>query len=545
MAESCTPEAVLGVEWQATCRNYVSRKFASDPCPLGHHDEVTWPIAERSGNLSRGPGAPDHEWTLIDDMRRCAGWLLWSRRMASPLGMVAVKELAPTLECLGLSESQVSRVEHGKVRVPLSTIRNYERLLDLPYGELQAPLLALARCVDDDCGRSWFLPADSPDEQSAWIVDEIFEAAEDGTAINGAQWLRWAHAVAAGNCASVPSRLLHRWTRRLLSEMMRGVANGYYARLEAASTLAAQDLTAPIVLRVVQELTSVPGVSGSYDAWSIVGDIRNPGIFDQLIGPLTTAPESTFRAFCAALAQPIFDKRLTFDQLTRIAAACQRRLASSSRRTAEAIDSMATCMPASLGGPLLAEIERVRPRTRMAKLHEDRDVAAEVDVCLRFATQATWPTQPDGQLAALLRVVLLGEHSGQRMHTGSLLWVSPYASALTEAAATIAQSADFGPAAQAAAIHLLSRTATAANAELLRSMLRESRRADLRNACLMALAHTRSLDSKDLRPYLRDEDLHWTAIYAAGITGHPQLTLPEAQSPDARWWRSVGPGCWD
>ncbi len=511
-----------------------------------HHDDVTWPITGRSGNLSHGPGRPDHEWSVIDDMRRCAGWLLWSRRMASPLGMVPVKELAPTLESLGLSESQVSRVEHGKVAVSLSTIRGYERLLELPYGELQAPLLALARCVEDDTVRDWFQPSVSADEKSAWIVDEIFEAEEDGAPITGAQWLRLAHAVAAGRCASVPNRLLHRWTRRLFSEMMRGVSGGYFPRFEAASTLAAQDLTASMVLRVVQELTSVPGVSGSFDAWSVVGDIRNLSLFDQLIGPLTTVPESTFRAFCAALSQPIFDKRLTHEQLTLVAAACRQRLAASSRRTVETINGMATCMPSSLGGPLLQDIDRLQPRTRTAGRHENRDVNAEIEVYLRFATAAAWPSHPDDQLAELLRVLLLGEHYGQRVHTASLLWVSPYASALTQAALTIAQSADFGPAARAAAVYLVSRTATPADSGLLRATLDGSSRSDVRNACLVALAHTRGLCAgDDLRPYLRDDDLRWTAIYAAGITHHPQLTAPEAESPDARWWLSVGPGFWE
>jgi len=479
-------------------------------------------------------------------MRRCAGWLLWAQRMSSPLGLVPVKELAPMLESLGLSETRVSRIEHGRVDVPLTALHGYERLLELPYGRLQAPLLALARNVDDDHGRRWFAESASPDERSGAIVDEIFDADEDGGPINGPQWLRLAHAVHTGACDAVPTRLLRRWTRRLLSEMMRGVNHGYFSRLEAASTLAAHDRTAPMVLKAVRELTGVPGVSGAYDAWSVVGDIRNPGLLDQLIAPLETLPESTFRAFCSALTQPLFDARLTLEQMTRIRTACDARLSTATRRTVEVIDRMVSCMPRSLSDPIRDEIKQLRPRIRLANSHEDRDLDAELAVYLRFATEAAWPGRPDGQLEALLRVVLLGEHFGQRVHTSSLIWVSPYATALTEAAASIACSTDFTGAAHDAAVYLLTRMATGDNEDLLREVLARTQRTDVRLACLIGLAHTRALRSEDdLLPYLGDDETRWTAIYVAGITGHPQLASPEADSPDAEWWRDIGPGCWD
>ena len=479
-------------------------------------------------------------------MRRCAGWLLWSRRMSSDLGLMPVKDLAPELERLGLSESQVSRVEHGKVDIPLRTIHSYERLLELPYGELQAPLLALARNVDDDRARGWFQPSASPDGQSGAIVDEIFDAEEDGASVTGSQWLRLAHAVHEGACEAVPTRLLSRWTGRLVGELMRGVNHGYFTRIEAASTLAAHDRTAPMILRAVRELTAVPGVSGAYDAWSVVGDIRNPRLLDQLIAPLENVPESTFRALCSALTQPILDERLTVDQLGRIIAACTARLPTAGRQSVRTIERMAGGMPSSLSGPIRNEIDRVRRRDRLGDSPVERDLDAEIEVYLRFATEAAWPGRPDGQLEALLRVVLLGEHFGQRVHTCSLLWVSPYAAALAEAAVFIASSEDFGSAAHEAALYVLSRTATADNEELLRSVLADSTRRDLRSACLITLGHTSALRAEDdLRPYLRDDELRWTAIYVAGITHHPQLSLPEAESPDARWWQSVGAGCWE
>lgn len=465
--------------------------------------------------------------------------------MASPLGGVAVKELSGSLRPLGLSESQVSRVEHGNVGVPLCTVRGYERLLDLPYGELQAPLLALARVVNDPQSRRW-LESLVSDTTPRHIVDEIFDAEEDGLPISGSQWLRFAHAVAAGRCEALPSRMLFRWVRRLISEMMRGVNGGYFSRIEAASTLAAHHSTAAPLLRAVRELTSVPGVSGAYDAWSVVGDIRKPQLLEQLIEPLGKVQESTFRAFCSALTQPLLDERLTEEQTARIAAACAARLETASRHTTEAIDRLAVFMPAGLGGPLLKSIDSSRPRTRVGGFHDDRDVDAEVAVYMRHATESAWPGRPDGQLEALLRVMLVGANYGQRIHIGSTLWVSPYAAALAEAALTIIGSDDFGVAQQDAALFVLSRTAAAPNRDSLWAVLRDSERADVRNACLLALAHTHGIDhGEDITPYLHDPETRWTTIYAAGITGHPQLGSAEADSPDAQWWLSVGPGFWD
>lgn len=58
-------------------------------------------------------------------------------------------------------------------------------------------------------------------------------------------------------------------------------------------------------------------------------------------------------------------------------------------------------------------------------------------------------------------------------------------------------------------------------------MLQETPRADLRNACLMTLAHIRAIGLQDdLLPYLCVDESRWTAIYVAGITHHPQLSTP-------------------
>ncbi|NNG38800.1 hypothetical protein HJ588_05865 [Flexivirga sp. ID2601S] len=111
------------------------------------------------------------------------------------------------------------------------------------------------------------------------------------------------------------------------------------------------------------------------------------------------------------------------------------------------------------------------------------------------------------------------------------------------AAITVAAGSDVEPQTRINAHYLIERLAGAGEEAVLKRELREPHRVDLRRVCLIALAHAGLVRPEDdLRGLLAVPELRDTVVYALGISGHPQLSLPEADGDDARWWRANGGG---
>ena len=117
------------------------------------------------------------------------GWLLANARQHS--GVQGVRTAAGFARAGPFEEvhrSAVVRWEHGQVPVTHETVRRYETVLELPYGQLLAAVEYLAR-LDDRGGRIPFLrtPWRTADHETA---QRLFDQALDGEPLTGRDWDR-------------------------------------------------------------------------------------------------------------------------------------------------------------------------------------------------------------------------------------------------------------------------------------------------------------------------------------------------------------------
>jgi hypothetical protein len=344
----------------------------------------------------------------------------------------------------------------------------------------------------------------------------------------------------------LPDALVAQWIRLLLDETMRAVNGAYYPRIEALSTIAECDRYAMHLLVATRELTAAKGVSGAPDAWSVVGDIRNPEVIDTLIAELPSVPDHRLIDYAPTLMMPAYRSSFSTAQAQAIATELERRLKHWSLASYEPIAILAAELPTSIGEPILRRIDNVHPLSRLTGRRANRDATGEIATYTNAAMATTWPSHPHGSvLPELLRLALSSEHTGFRHHATTLIYSSPFAAAICDAAADLC-TPDERPLTRQLATYLVSRLATPDNDERLRLLLKHGTSRGMVTNTLMAMAHAGILtDQDDLQPFLTKRDYHAVGVYAAGITHHPDLYSKAADGDDAVWWREKRGGIWE
>lgn len=490
-------------------------------------------------------------WQTLADMNAVTGWLLWSHRMASRFGGMTGKAFAAAARERGvsLSETEVSRTENGESDIAITAIGKYERMLEMPPGTLSAPLRSAARLAPHAPGSDRLAVLRSvPKTQEArrQIVDDFYVRYVDGDHFTAGDWLMLVDAITYRDNSLLPDALVAQWIRILLDETMRSVNSAYYPRVEALSTIAECDRYAMHLLVATRELTAVRGVSGAPDAWSVVGDIRNPEVIDTLIAELPSVPDHRLMDYAPTLSMPAYRNSFSTEQAQAIATELERRLATWSLGSYEPIAVLAAELPSSIGEPILRRIDNVHPLSRLTGHRADRDATREITTYTRAAMATTWPSHPHGSvLPELLRLALTSEHAGFRHHATTLIYCSPFAASICDAAADLC-TPDERPLTRQLATYLVSRLATPDNDERLRLLLKQGLSRGLVNNTLTAMAHAGILtDQDDLQPFLAHRDYHYIGVYAAGITHHPDLYSKAADGDAAAWWREKRGGIWE
>ncbi len=509
-----------------------------------------WEVAKRRGHVGLGPSV-SAPWDTFADMNAVTGWLLWSHRMASRFGGMTGRAFAAAARERGipLSETEVSRTENGESDIAITAVGKYERMLELPPGMLSAPLRSAARLAPHAPGSDRLAALRSvPKTQEARrkVVDEFYVRYVDGEHFTAGDWLMLIDAITYRDNSLLPDALVAQWIRLLLDETMRAVNGAYYPRIEALSTVAECDRYAMHLLVATRELTAVKGASGTPDAWSVVGDIRSPEVIDTLIAELPSIPDQRLMDFTLALAMPTYRSSFTPAQAQAIATDLDRRLAAWSLGSYEPIAALAAELPPAIAGPILRRIDNVHPMSRLTGHRADRDTAREITHYTRAAMATTWPDHPHGSvLPELLRLALSSEHAGFRHHATTLIYCSPFAAAICDAAADLC-TLDERPVTRQLATYLVSRLATPDNDERLRLLLKHGISRGMVNNTLTAMAHAGILtDQDDLQPFLADRDFHYIGVYAAGIAHHPDLYSEAADGDAAAWWREKRGGVWE
>lgn len=510
---------------------------------------MVWEVAKRRGHVGLGP-VVSGPWHGLDDLNAVAGWLLWSHRMSSEFGGMTGRAFAAAARERGvsLSETEVSRAESGEGDIAITAVTKYEQVLGMPVGTLSAPLRSAARLAPGAPGAEKLAALRSVPKSldvRQEIVNDAYVRWSGGQQLAAGDWLRLVDAITFDRQSLLPDALAGAWIRQLLDEAMRSVNAAYFPRIEALSTVAEHDRYAAHVLAAAQELTAVPGVSGELEAWSVVGDIRNPEVIDLLVHALRSVPDDQLFEYAVALVMPIHRDALSEEQARVIAAELTRRLSQWSLGSYEPIASLAAELPCGLGDPILQRIDRIHPMSRLTGPRPDRDVSGEITTYTRAALANSWPDHPSGSvLPELLRLILSSEHFGLRHHAATLIYCSPFAAAICDTAADLAMLGNTAPARQLAT-YLVSRLATRQSAERLRLLLKQGNRKGLIVSTLSGMAHAGILtEQDDLKPFIQDKDFRYIGLYTAGITDHPDLYSEIADGDAAAWWRSKHGGVW-
>lgn len=511
---------------------------------------MVWEVSTRRGRIAYGP-VTSGQWCTFEDMNAVSGWLLWSHRMASQYGGLTGRDFAAAARerDIQLSETEVSRAEHGENEVAVSAIGKYERMLGMPPGALSAPLRSAARQAPQARGADKLAALRTVPKSLAvrqGVVDDFYRRYVEDDQFTGSDWLTLVDAITYDERSLLPDALAGQWIRVLLDECMRAVNPAYFLRFEALTTIAEHDRYAVHLLAAARELSAVNGASGAIDAWSLVGEIRNPQVFDGLVTELPSVPDERFFFQVAALARPLHRGWLRAEQQEAIAAHLTARLQTWSLKSYEPIAALAAELPERLGVPILRRIDQdVHPMSRLTGRRDDHDAGDEIEAYTTAAMARTWPGHPTGSvLPELLRLVVSSERFAIRQHAATLIYCSPFAAAICEQAAELCISSH-DPVTRQLATYLVSRLATPDNDEQLRMLLKEGGGTSVVINALIAMAHAGVLtEQDDLKPFMRDKTYSYTGVYAAGISHHPDLYSEAATGDQAAWWRQKRGGIW-
>jgi len=464
------------------------------------------------------------------------GWLLRVHRITAQPGSDS-SDFSRQLDAVGYrgNPSLIDQCERGSVRIPETLVGAYERVLDLPAGTLTSVCEAAREALADDAIPA---PARSRDETIRSLRE--IDARITSQAATGADWLMLADLAAEPNPVMLPPTLAREWTGQLLAETVRAVRSSRTTRLRALGRLVQNPQTRDAVSDTIFEFAATAAVTDPVAALGVIGFADDPRLMDRLITLLDESAEPLRRAAAFALLVPIGRGRLSRAQLQRIGDATLRICRDDPQHAAPAVT-------------LASRLSRRRGHHLIQLMgHDPRPPAGRALPCaglsgLLAATSVDLDNPShDGVLTQLLQVVLIGRYPERRHHALRLLAASPHRSALADAAVDLTTSSD--PVTVGTAAMALPYLAGAAQQSSLLDLLTRPC-PDVRSQALQALARGAEVPrGYSLAPHFRDHATEISAVFAAGMSAHPQLarvSSSDAVSSEARrsadWWMRHGP----
>ncbi|MFJ7216698.1 hypothetical protein [Amycolatopsis sp. NPDC098790] len=474
------------------------------------------PPARRGRPTSLGDEAAD-PWPRIE-RSRLAAWLLKMWRLYGDEDILTIRQLAAAIRTPPVDNATVSRWENSRATVPTSALHQYERLFDLPPGELVAVVTALGR--NRQTGR-----------RTAPPCDELLEKCLARDPISAAEWADLTVSL------TQPRRTLARpvWetlVHRLLTEMCLSVRWRYLLRLSALQRVHRHPEGGAALVAATEEFVAEPACQLIIDPVALLAANRAPTTSRRLLR-LLSAPRNDAEqlgALFAWAARPPGAPDLV------------RRLEAISREL---------CAGASTSPPIreaasdvLAALFRHRPSAR--SVPPDRTGEAAFGQLHAALTRAqTRRHEADLLGPRILRQALASTDSDLRILTVNVLHASPFRGLLAD---TLAAMLSGGRLRTGSAIHSVLVDLLGSLGELRHRPVVENlvRRDTARDAAAVALAHLPG--RTDPRLWHHVLTAHPTggstqraALYAVGMNGdHDGLRLLRTHAPVVRaranWW---------
>lgn len=471
------------------------------PTSLGDDEEIDpWPRVERS---------------------QLAAWLLKMWRLYGEDDILTIRQLAEAVRTPPVDNATVSRWENSRATVPTPALRQYERLLDLPPGELVAVVTALGR--DRPTGR-----------RTARPCDELLGKCLDRDPVSAAEWADLTVSL------TQPRRKLPRpkWdflVHRLLTEMCLSVGWRYLLRLSALQRVHRHPEGGAALVAATEEFVTEPACQLIIDPIALLAANPTPTASRRLLR-LLSDPRNEAEQLGALLAWAARPPGVP-DMVRRLEAVSRELQSGAS--TSPPIREAASDVLAAL-----LRHRPSRPGSRSAPLGRAGDAAFDQLHGALIKAQ-TRHHEPDLLGRRILRQALASTDSDLRILTVNVLHASPFRGVLADTVASMLTSGRTmsGSAMHSVLVDLLGSLGEARHRPVVENLMR---RGAGRDAAAVALAHLPGRTDVRLWHHVLTAQptggsTQRAALYAVGMKGdRAGLRLLRAHAPVVRaranWW---------
>lgn len=462
------------------------------------------------------------------------GWLLRTSRTSRGVTLRALSSALPFRE--RYSTATLSRIETAGIRNS-AVIAAYEEALDLPYGYLRSS-------VDVLCRTFTYAPRD----QGRFVPEQTLAAFSNAcrsvsTAPTGHDWLTFAEHHTAG-AFGLPDYSIQPHVRRLASELGRSNGTGYRLRYEALAKLRCSPYQ-DVVFAVIEEAVSRPGAQRLNDLMSAVSENPTPKLLRWAGDLLSHESAAVAHAACLAIQNMRSVGGLAEEDWHALAppyaAACDQAT-EDPRRGPILASTLATCEK-HFRDDVQRRLRRPLPPVRRPRWEPDGDHYA---FAASIAKQAVGDSQGLPLLTRLVFELLYDFRLTHVVTSAFLLGASVFADRLQ-------------PLLQKAALHGPDHVTRHGAAYAFANLMLPLKPVDstpwlaahdpvIRRSGLIIAAHSRTLlPSSVLRRMVDDPATSAEAVFAAGMTAHPDLTalasndtLRHDVRAAAQWWLDEG-----
>jgi transcriptional regulator with XRE-family HTH domain len=458
---------------------------------------------------------------------------------------------------LQADRSAVSRWESGKMQPRYSVLTAYERVLELPQGQLTTVVNALRRAYAPEGQRAWTPVLDPQSDAFHLRLDYLLDVLRSDQA-TGPDWTEFGYYVSAPDMLYLHGSVWHELAYRLIDEMARSVGLAYLQRYETIRMLLEHRVAASWLLRAVGDYLSDPAVQIVNEPVGVLEISPSPEATAALLEKFAqTESEAVFDATVAAIAYKVGAGQFSATDLDRIEATLMRAMRRRTREMA-GLEEILVVMPESAQARLMEASRGLRGHQDLATVaaHGEwirPDVAKRVAQQIADEVRGHFPSatlyDEDPMTPRIIREALFSARSGQRHLSSLALLGSPFRGPLAAALAEQIEDRDWEEPILYRFVHLLRYLVGPEQEDLLLGWVPK---VDLTMLCDVALALGHLPPSQaDLEPlvarlgesYRTDRAI----LYALGMRRNaalPILAKDDARPPAIRdaaaWWLRQG-----
>ncbi len=242
------------------------------------------------------------------DVDSRVGWLLLMSRLHHENSELALGgPFMAALSDTGLQadRSAVSRWESGKMQPRFSVLSAYERVLELPPGQLSGVVNALRRAYSPDAQRAWTPVLDPQSDEFHLRLDFLLDVLRSDNA-TGLDWSEFGYYVCTPDMLYLHGSVWEELTYRLVDQMARSVGLAYVQRFGAIRILLEHRVAASWLLRATGDYLKDPAVQVVNDPVGILEISRTPEAAKILLENFTqTECELVFQAAVTGVAYKV------------------------------------------------------------------------------------------------------------------------------------------------------------------------------------------------------------------------------------------------